>query len=222
MSPPLLEPAETAYLVAASGDGVVDAAVRMRTSDLGSNRWLNKNNRYRDTAVKSLQKDTGARGKFLVENDMAAYVAASAPLHAADGWAYLGRAITSHASGDSDSARHLAYYGELRAAMSILACQGLGIFNDRHVVVRGDGSVGWLRSKRTHEMVWLALELWASLPETAAALAEVFRPANTSIQDWVAAMPGRGSWSAISEGWLRAWGLDLSLFESDRSARNES
>lgn len=221
MSQYFLEPAEEAILDHASEDGIVGAAIRLRASEFPQNRWLAPTNRYYEAVLSKIQKDTASRGKSLSESDMAEYVAASAPLHCADGWAFLGRAVGAHARGDSDAARHLAYYAELRAAMSTLACHGIGIFDDRHIVIRADGSVTWLRSKPTHVMTWLALERWSALPNTASVLADLFRPQSVSIEDWVGAMPG-GSWQPVASTWLQSWGLDLSLFGRDRSARNES
>lgn len=221
MAQAFLEPADKAILDAASEDGVVAAAIRLRSDQFSRNRWLDPKSRYYDSVVSKIQKDTGSASKNLSENDIGEYVAASAPLHCADGWAFLGRALGAHAQGDSDAARHLAYYAELRAAMSTLACHGIGIFDDRHIIIRRDGTASWLRSKSTHVMTWLALEYWAALPSTATILAELFRPQGTSIDEWLTAMPG-GSWQPVASTWVKDWGLDLSLFESDRSARNES
>lgn len=221
MAQAFLEPAELAILEGAAEDGVLAAAIRLRTNEFPRNRWLDPKNRYYDSVLSKIQKDTASSGKSLNESDIVEYVAASGPLHCADGWAFLGRALAAHAQGDGDVARHLAYYAELRGAMSTLACHGVGLFDDRHVVVRADGTASWLRSKSTHAMTWLVLEWWAALPSTATVLADLFRPQGISIEDWVTAMPG-GSWQPVASTWLKSWGLDLSLFGSDRSARNES
>jgi len=66
---------------------------------------------------------------------MTGYVAVSAPLHCADGWSFLGRAVAAILLGDATAARHLGYYAELRAAMSLMAAHGVGIFNRTHFVV---------------------------------------------------------------------------------------
>ena len=57
-------------------------------------------------------------------------VALSAPQHCMDGWAYVSRALGALLSGGIyTAARHLAYYSQLRAGLSILANVGIGIFN---------------------------------------------------------------------------------------------
>ena len=38
-------------------------------------------------------------------------------------------------AGDPDAARHLGYYAELRATMSILAGDGIGVFQNKHIIV---------------------------------------------------------------------------------------
>ena len=222
MAQSFLEPAEEAILAEASEDGVLIAIIRLRRSEFPSDRWLARGNRYGDSVLSKIRTDTGGRGKSLNDADVAEYVAASAPLHCSDGWSFLGGALAAHSRGDSDGARHLAYYAELRAAMSTLACSGLGIFEDRHIVVRADGIATWLRSKPTHVMTWLTFERWARLPSTASILAELFRPQGIAMDEWVTAMTGGPAWQPVASKWLQSWGLDLSLFESDRSARNES
>lgn len=222
MAQPFLEPAEEAILYDASEDGVLAAMIRLGSSEFPSDRWLGRGNRYGDSVLSKIRTDTGSSSKSLSDADIADYVAASAPLHCADGWSFLGGAVAAHSRGDSDGARHLAYYAELRAAMSTLACFGVGIFDDRHIVVHADGTVSWLRSKQTHVMTWLAFERWARLPRTASVLGELFRPQSIAIDEWVTAMTGGSAWQPVASKWLQSWGLDLSLFESDRSARNES
>ena len=99
------------------------------------NKWLGNNNRYLVNVTKLLFEDTQP-GRAIKHRHLAQYIAASAPLHCADGWSLLGRSIDCHSRGDTDAARHFAYYAELRAAMSLLAVEGVGIFSDRHFVVR--------------------------------------------------------------------------------------
>ena len=58
-----------------------------------------------------------------------------------DGWTFLSRALSALLSGDTHTARHLAYYAQLRAALSILSCNGIGIFNTINFVVDNTGAV---------------------------------------------------------------------------------
>ena len=67
-------------------------------------------------------------------------IAISAPLHCVDGWSYASRAIASLLAGDGHAARHLAYYAQLRAGLSLLANLGVGIFNRINFVAKADGT----------------------------------------------------------------------------------
>ena len=47
-------------------------------------------------------------------------LAATGPSHCLDGWTFLSRALAALLSGDTHTTRHLAYYAQLRAALSLL------------------------------------------------------------------------------------------------------
>ncbi len=59
--------------------------------------------------------------------DIIEVIAVRGPLHAIDGWSYFSRSLSALLSGDPHAARHLAYYAELRASLSILASTGIGV-----------------------------------------------------------------------------------------------
>ena len=67
------------------------------------------------------------------------YIGISAPVHSMDGWSFLGRSIHCLSRGDPYIAVHLAYYAELRAALAILAAQGIGVFSYPHCVIDSEG-----------------------------------------------------------------------------------
>lgn len=192
------------------------------------NKWLWEKNVYREKCIKTLWKHTQP-GSSVNTNDLADYIAASTALHCADGWGFLGRALACHTYGDSDTARHLGYYAELRAAMSLLATEGIGIFDDRHFVVdlgntcQPIGTLpkakkrGWLG---THAITWLALEHWANRISSTDILAEIIQPAGIPLRDWLRTLSTGSSWRPIGSSWLKAWGLDLRRLTDDRDARN--
>lgn len=186
-------------------------------------RWLGLQNRYRRATVDRLKIDTdqGAQPK---SKHLAEYLAASAPCHCLDGWAFLGRALSCHLVGDADTARHLAYYAEVRAAGALLATAGIGVFHNRHVVIGSDGKATRLSGKhRTHQMMWLALAKWASSSDAAMILGRNIRPEGRSIDEWLGQMTtGPGTWQPIGEEWLLTLGLDLQRLAVDREARNEA
>jgi len=158
-----------------------------------------------------------------VQAELEAYVAASASLHLADGWAYLGRAFDAHVHNDLDASRHAAYYAELRAALALLATQGVGIFDHTHVVLTAKGCTS-RPGLGTHDMVWEVLVYWADNPTSAPAAARLFgktiQPYGISLQDWFVGLPFGAPWKPVASRWLRSWGADLKWFVHDRKARN--
>ncbi len=215
-----LDAAQVAALSKASPTAIEDATVRLRPY-LSRQRWLGNNNRYLRRAVETVKKDAAAP-QNTSHKHLSEYVAASAALHCADGWAYLGRALSAHSSGDSSIARHLAYYAELRAALSLLATQGIGIFSGKNAVIDPAGEAEFFRGP-THVTTWLALEYWADSPVGSVLLSELVRPGSVSLSAWIDGLGlGSGVWSPIGRNWLRAWGLDLRMFGRDRDTRNEA
>ncbi|MCY3772551.1 MAG: hypothetical protein OXG98_11105 [Gemmatimonadetes bacterium] len=154
---------------------------------------------------------------------MAQYIAASITLHANDGWSYLGRAIGCLLTGDTHRALHLAYYAELRAAMSLLAGFGIGIFDHQHFIVAQANSTAKLHTRLgTHRMVWLALEEWAKLPSSGKIFAELVRPEGYDLDEWFQLHGGASKLAPQARAWFLQWGMDLRLASKDRYARNES
>ncbi|MGO8905528.1 MAG: hypothetical protein ACLQMH_07895 [Solirubrobacteraceae bacterium] len=214
-----LGPAKRAVLETAS-EAAINQAARRLGGYVGDQRWLPERNRYGKNAVKRLRADE--EGSGVRSRNLADYVAASAPLHCCDGWSLLGRAVGAHLRGDADAARHLAYYAELRAAMSLLATQGVGIFSDRHFVIDEHGAVRLLTKAGTHAAAWDVLETWADTRAAADVLGAILMPGGRTISDWVDALPSGSSWRPIATEWLRHMGLDLQVLSEDRDARNEA
>jgi hypothetical protein len=175
--------------------------------------------------VKAMETDASAKLTKIQtpkhQKQLREYVAASAVLHASEGWSYLGRALVSQAAGNTDVARHLGYYAELRAAMSVLATQGIGIFQNSHAIVTSSGDVELLRRGGTHPTTWLTLEAWAKSRSAATTITQVVQPAGVPIDKWIAAFGATASWKPLGWTWLKEWGLDLRRFAKDRYARNE-
>src|SRR5262245_42087950 len=92
-------------------------------------KWIHGNNRYRVRCTSRYETDLKATPPTVDDSALVAYVAASGPCHVIDGWSFIGRAIDSMLRGDTYGAIHLGYYAELRAAMALLACEGVGIFS---------------------------------------------------------------------------------------------
>jgi hypothetical protein len=184
-------------------------------------RWLGSNNRYRNKTISNLVVDR--RSDSIETKHLAEYIAASALLHSADGWSFLARALSSHLAGDASQSLHLAYYAELRAAMSLLASEGVGIFNDTHFVVTATGACQVIPrpTKRTHVITWEVLEYWASTSAAFELFGKVLWPAGRSLADWISAFPGGSGAGLIGADFLRTWGIDICNFSRDRDSRNE-
>ncbi len=198
-------------------------------------RWIGKNNRYRPDCVRQYKADSDANPPSVDHAALVEYVAASSPGHIIDGWSLLGRAIDATLRCDSYAAVHLAYYAELRAAMGLLASEGIGIFNNRHATVdpaaitsRLPQTERWNRRNArydsnwagTHEIVWPCLDHWASLQKAFILLDEIIRPGTISLSQWLASLRAASPSRAIAKKWLRVWGLDLSILDEDHESRN--
>lgn len=214
-----LTPSERSVFNRASNAGIKTCASRL-LPHVAQNRWLDPGNRYRVGILAALKADQ--KRKAIDSVHLGEYVAASAPLHCCDGWAFLGRALSSHLRGDAATSKHLAYYAELRAAMALLATQGIGIFNNAHYVIDKNGSAHLaVKDKGTHLVAWEMLEAWASVPAAADLLGELFVAAGQPIRVWIDAIPKGVTWKALAKDWLLKMGLDLKVLTTDRAARNE-
>jgi hypothetical protein len=183
--------------------------------------WLVNSNRYLVDCVGRIEADK--RANAVVQADLGQYIAASAPLHCADGWTLLGRALGSHLRGDRDTARHLAYYAELRAAVSLLASAGLGIFDKDHFVLDASGSVLQFPGRKgTHVATWEILTYWAGLPVAGDLLTGIVSAGGRTLRQWLDAFSAGVTGALVATDWLRGWGLDLKRLSEDRDARNDS
>lgn len=191
--------------------------------------WLGKN-KYARSTISQLTNDLTS-GKSVTHRHLAEYIAASSVAHCMDGWSYFGRALNAILSGDHNCARHLGYYAELRAAMSFLAAEGIGVFDKEHIVVSAQGRCLRMpppRSKPakpagpgTHQFVWEALSEWANSPSSAATLNNLIFAGGQPLSEWLrhfGFMPT--IYSQLAKDWLLTWGLDIYRFADDRNARN--
>jgi hypothetical protein len=155
-------------------------------------------------------------------------VAIAGPNHCVDGWSYAGRAMSACLAGDMHAARHLSYYAQLRAGLSILANLGVGCFNGINFAITTVGSTtrvdtgGPKRGMGTHDVVWDALKVWASTPATAERFIDMVRlggaPLRTSLET-IWAGPGA---LTISQSVIQSWGVDLDRGREEHRHRNIS
>lgn len=209
-------------LLKASRTAARDAVSRMQRN-LRHGKWIAKSNVY----AKYFQRNSASynsRFTQLNQTQILDYIAASIFTHCSDGWRFLGKAISLQSRGDNNTSVHLAYYAELRAAMSLLAAEGVGVFNHTHIILRD----GPLRAQvlthagGTHKFVWDALEYWSSRRLSAQILAKVVTPGGIELADWFHTF-GIGNYTHIvGRSWLRSWGIDIKRYSEDRNLRNHA
>lgn len=181
-------------------------------------KWIRVGNRYRADCADRYRRDAA---KHTVDHgDLRDYVAASGPAHVIDGWALLGRAIDSALRRDGYSAVHFAYYAELRAAVCLLACEGIGIFNRKHAIVNRRNTAPLRQTVGTHHIAYLGLQHWAALSRASGLLEDLVQPSGIPLSQWLHACHASVPARAIGQKWLRCWGLDLAIVREDQDLRN--
>lgn len=178
-----------------------------------------------DKTIRKLQK---AR-QHLNAGQMVKLVAACGPNHCLDGWGYLARSVSALVSRDGHSAKHMAYYAQLRAAMSILAISGVGIFNCLNICVDANGAIHKLENnkendngKNTHSIVWPALDAWLRIDANAARFLSAITLHGSNLKDalhsiWPSKQP-----ASIVVPLIDAWAFDLNIASKHHDQRNIS
>jgi len=204
--------------------GPVATTLSKLSPSIKSARWTTKSNRYSVHTINRIGTELRTPPRTISKpKDLAEYIAASCLLHCADGWSYLGKALHALLRGDPHKVRHLGYYAELRAAMSLLASEGIGVFDREHFIVDAHRNVTRLtRTIGTHRFVWECLDYWSGLKKSGELFATVVTPNQRSISDWFTPIGGTKVVSPQAHVWFRQWGMDLRMPRNDRDARNDS
>jgi len=206
--------------------GAVENALSSQLALLRTRVWVASGNRYAEQTVKRVRDDYYAPGSGLKSADFQDYMIASIPLHATDGWSFLGRAAQAHVHGDADAARHLAYYAELRAALALLGSEGLAVLQDDHFALTAPSKLRRIPTPPrlgTHYLVWAALEHWSDQAASAGLLTSIVAPGQIPLTVWMAAFSSGATTPAlVGKRLLRQWGVDLQRLADDREARNDS
>ena len=189
---------------------------------MAGNRWLGTRNVFAFDVVKAADERLGNQVPTRTAKHFGEWVAASGPVHCLEGWSYLGRSVGALLSGDLDGARHLAYYAELRGAVSLLATCGVSILHRGNYAVHSDGSVHLISKHGTHDAAWLYLHHWSQLPYASTIVGRIVRPLGIALSDWLSHIPGGVAWQPVASQWLRDLGMDIEALSKDRAARNES
>ena len=181
------------------------------------NGWLPSNHVYANVVGALRPNSTGIDGLALAE-----YVAYSMPIHVADGWTLLARGLDAVKAGDVNSAIHMAYYAELRAGMALLAAEGVGVFNSRHVAIAANYATSDLVNLGTHDAVWELLKEWGADAHRSPTILDAIRVEQKTISEWLdEANVSQRAQGVVASTWLKEWSMDLERFSRDRDARNE-
>lgn len=218
-----LKPVEEAAIQSADRSMVVSALIDLLAT--GDPNWLAPTHQLRNGVRKC-----HAPGQInpATTKEISEYIATCAPTHTLNGWVFLSRALNSFAIGDLHSAWHFAYYAELRAALSILAANGIGVFNEWNAVLNTHGNLQRIdcssrnnKSLGTHSMTWLALECWIKTnPNAFNVLGQSLRFKKLSLSDVLNQLWPSTNIGATIYSWLSGWSFDISLGTQDRNHRN--
>jgi len=105
--------------------------------------------------------------------------------------------------------------------MSLLATQGIGIFDSRHIAIENRQRARYIHGN-THQMCWALLSAWATSAKGTTALLNNIRVEGASLDTWLnRANVGPVTRSLVGQHWMSAWSLDLRRFHEDRDFRNE-
>jgi len=191
-------------------------------SYLPHNRWISARNYYlKDTRdrVNAISNINQIKKKPMVE-----YIASSVILHCYDGWNYISRASESLLNGDISSAIHLIYYSELRSVMSLMAYEGIGIFDHKHIWFDANKNPHFTPGRiTTHQAADGCIKEWSKLSNKKEVIFNLIRVKNHKLNDWVDAtqFTSKSKYSSmIAQEWLEKWSIDLRLTD-DQKLRNE-
>jgi hypothetical protein len=93
------------------------------------------------------------------------YITSSSLSHLKDAWNYFGQAINAVLKNDVALSKHFSYYSELRSSLSLMASEGIAIYDGEHYYIDSNEHVrqftresGSLNKLGTHQMIWTSLE----------------------------------------------------------------
>jgi len=209
--------------IEASDRGQINNEFSKLSSNFLNSSWLSSTNKLHKNTIENISNTQFSN------DEMKEYIAASAITHLNDAWTFMGRALHAILNNDTTTARHLAYYAELRAAMSILATEGIGLFNNRHYYIDSSGTAtlisqnldenGRSRHLGTHQMVWVTLEYWSSLDKATNLITKILKPNNIGLDIWMQNY-GVTSLNSLTSKLFKNLGIDLKLLANDRDIRN--
>lgn len=145
-------------------------------------------------------------------------LAADQIVHLIEGWLNYSSAITNLMYGASSQSFHLAYYAELRAALSLFSWSGIAVKRNDSFYVDRSGDCKTFQVDNTHSFVWNLWDHWVCQDYASDLLLDgiKFTPGVT-----LRVVKDLTSVPFISPDLLRSWGYDLlQNFKNDQRQRN--
>ena len=148
-------------------------------------------------------------------------IAAAQIVHLLEGWLNLSASLSCLVRNEISQAKHLAYYGELRAVLSIIASSGMILVKNKLFYVDGDGNINDINGVQTHQIAW---EFWINWIRTSDA--KKFITQNIKLSEDLTLADITESvitLSSANERLVTAWGHDLlKIASDDHVARNKA
>jgi hypothetical protein len=214
-----------AFVDSASKAMVTGGASLIKTTHVAHSRLIDPTNPLLDSDIDTVVGNHHSGARIITQDEAVTFLASSSLCHALDGWIYLAHSIDSFLKGDKGISVHLAYYSELRGAMSFLSSEGIATLNHQHICVEGSGLVSkYNRSKGTHSFAWEALDHYIkSNLKPKDDILKSFSYLGKDFLEWQNAIPNASPIMSdqVVKDWLKQWSFDIGLFKSDKDLRNE-
>lgn len=223
----------TALLNAACASKVSEGFRSIKENNLPDNCFLQDVNPF--SSVNTSPMDViNSHGTTLSPTEVKEYMAVSTLVHCIDGWTYLNNSINAFLNGDLPIAIHLAYYAELRAAISFVASEGILIVNNKQICITptdklyipGANQKMSLNKPQTHNATWEILKEWINNNSRSTNALEYFSYKSKSLKELINYIPYAPSSSSarllILKKWLQKWSFDISKYSDDRKLRNNA
>lgn len=223
-----------------SRNAVVQGAKHIKRYYIPNNKLISNQNPL-EKNIDSVKKHADATKSYRInQSHINSFMAASSLSHMMDGWSYLSYSYDALLKGDKGACIHMAYYAELRSAMSILASEGVAVFNDKHIGVftpftncefptnyyKGNPPNQRYVQPRsaTHQFVWEAMQKWTdSAFRPHQNILEIFTVRGYNFKQLTEFFHPQATVLLnlnIIKSWLKDWCFDIKAYKADRENRN--
>jgi hypothetical protein len=225
-----------------SREAVIEGVKNVKRYHIPDEQIISLRNPLVTNGINALKRHANVNKSYTINQaKINTFLAASSLSHLLDGWMYLSNAFNALLNGDKGGAIHLSYYAELRSAMSILATEGVGVFDQKHIGVFSPStncefpknyfkgtppSVSYKQPPSpTHIFTWDAMEKWAnSAYKPSPEILRIFRIRGFDFIELTEFFHPRATpvlSVKIVKQWLKDWCFDIKSYRNDRANRNE-